>query len=100
VVERLLAAGVVPEREALSADGWLAGKSVVLTGSLARLSRDDAKAEIERRGGKVAGSVSRKTDLVVAGEDAGSKLKKARDLGVRVIGEAEFEAILRGGEPA
>jgi DNA ligase (NAD+) len=99
VVDRLLAAGVVPEPEAVSADGWLAGKSVVLTGSLARLSRDEAKAEIERRGGKVAGSVSRKTDLVVAGEDAGSKLKKARDLGVRVIGEAEFEAVLTGGEP-
>jgi hypothetical protein len=54
----------------------------------------DAHARIERRGGKVSGSVSRKTDLVVAGEDAGSKLEKARTLGVRVIDEAEFEEAL------
>jgi DNA ligase (NAD+) len=95
LVERLLAAGVRPEPEAVDARGPLAGKTVVLTGGLARLSRDDAKAEIERRGGKVSGSVSRKTDLVVAGEDAGSKLAKARELGVRVVGEEEFLALLR-----
>jgi DNA ligase (NAD+) len=94
VVERLLAAGVRPEPEEVEARGPLAGKTVVLTGGLARLSRDDAKAEIERRGGKVSGSVSRKTDLVVAGEEAGSKLKKARELGVKVIGEDEFLALL------
>jgi DNA ligase (NAD+) len=74
--------------------GVFSGKTVVLTGSLAGLSRDDAKAEVERRGGKVAGSVSRKTDLVVAGEEAGSKLKKAKELGVRVVNEAEFLAML------
>jgi DNA ligase (NAD+) len=68
---------------------------VVLTGGLSTLSRDDAKAEIERRGGKVSGSVSRKTDLVVAGEDAGSKLGKARELGVRIVGEQEFLALLK-----
>jgi DNA ligase (NAD+) len=68
---------------------------VVLTGGLSKLSRDDAKAEIERRGGKVSGSVSRKTDLVVAGEDAGSKLAKAKELGVRVVGEEEFLALLQ-----
>jgi DNA ligase (NAD+) len=68
---------------------------VVLTGTLASLSRDDAKAEIERRGGKVSGSVSRKTDLVVAGEEAGSKLARARDLGVRIVGEEEFLALLK-----
>ncbi len=62
---------------------------------LAAMSRDDAKAEIERRGGKVSGSVSRKTDLVVAGEEAGSKLAKARELGVRVVGEEEFLAMLK-----
>ena len=94
VVERLLAAGVRPEPERIDARGPLAGKTVVLTGSLAALSRDDAKAEIERRGGKVSGSVSRKTDLVVAGEEAGSKLAKARELGVRVVEEAEFLALL------
>jgi DNA ligase (NAD+) len=100
VVERLLAAGIVPEPESAPAHGTFAGRTVVLTGTLARRSRDDAKAEIERRGGKVSGSVSRKTDLVVAGEDAGSKLKKARDLGVRIVGEEEFEQLLTGGGPA
>jgi DNA ligase (NAD+) len=72
---------------------------VVLTGGLAKLSRDDAKAEIERRGGKVSGSVSRKTDLVVLGEDAGSKAEKARSLGVKTVGEAEFLRMLEEGAP-
>jgi DNA ligase (NAD+) len=94
VVERLLAAGIRPEPERVDARGPLAGKSVVLTGSLAKVTRDEAKAEIERRGGKVSGSVSRKTDLVVAGEEAGSKLAKAKELGVKVIGEEEFLALL------
>ena len=67
----------VPFAEAVQSAGPFAGKTVVLTGSLSGLSREQAKAEIERRGGRVAGSVSRKTDLVVAGEEAGSKLKKA-----------------------
>jgi len=93
-LDRLLAAGIVPVAEAVRAAGPFAGKTVVLTGGLARLSRDDAKAEIERRGGKVSGSVSRKTDLVVAGEEAGSKLKKAQELGVKVVSEEEFLALL------
>jgi DNA ligase (NAD+) len=97
VVRRLLAAGVTPAPQEEAAQGLLAGKTVVLTGSLSRWSRDEAKAEIERRGGKVSGSVSRKTDLVVAGEEAGSKLEKARQLGVRVVGEEELERLLRGG---
>jgi DNA ligase (NAD+) len=95
VVERLLVAGVSPEPEKVDARGPLAGKTVVLTGGLSSLSRDEAKAEIERRGGKVSGSVSRKTDLVVAGEEAGSKLAKARELGVRIVDEAQFVAMLR-----
>jgi DNA ligase (NAD+) len=95
VVERLLAAGLRPVAEAAPSGGAFAGKTVVLTGGLASLSRDDAKAEVERRGGKVSGSVSRKTDLVVAGADAGSKLEKARSLGVRVVGEEEFLALLK-----
>jgi DNA ligase (NAD+) len=94
VVARLLAAGVRPAPEEIDARGPLAGKTVVLTGALARMSRDEARAEIERRGGKVSGSVSRKTDLVVAGEEAGSKLEKARKLGVKVIGEDELLALL------
>jgi DNA ligase (NAD+) len=95
LVERLLAAGVVPEPERVDARGPLAGKTVVLTGGLAAMSREDAKAEVERRGGKVSGSVSRKTDFVVAGEEAGSKLAKAKELGVRVVDEAAFVALLR-----
>ena len=79
--------------------GPFAGKTVVLTGSLTGYSREEAKAEIERRGGRVSGSVSRKTDLVVAGDDAGSKLKKASELGVRVVDEAAFRALLQEGQP-
>ncbi|MBI5068527.1 MAG: NAD-dependent DNA ligase LigA [Deltaproteobacteria bacterium] len=97
VVRRLLEAGLVPAPEEAPTGGAFAGRTVVLTGTLARLSRDEAKAEIERRGGKVSGSVSRKTDLVVAGEEAGSKRKKAEELGVKVIGEEEFLALLEGG---
>jgi DNA ligase (NAD+) len=92
----LLAAGVAPESEAApAAAGAFAGKTVVLTGTLTRYTRDEAKAEIERRGGRVAGTVSRKTDLVVAGEDAGSKLKKAQELGVRVVDENGFAELLK-----
>ena len=94
-VRRLLAAGIQPAPEVVLARGPFAGKTVVLTGSLAGYSREQAKAEIERRGGRVSGSVSRKTDLVVAGGDSGSKLKKASELGVRVVDEAGFHALLQ-----
>jgi DNA ligase (NAD+) len=97
VVDRLLAAGVHPVPEEAPRGGLFAGKTVVLTGGLSKMSRDEAKAEIERRGGKVSGSVSRKTDLVVEGEDAGSKAAKARELGVRIVGEAEFLSMLEEG---
>jgi DNA ligase (NAD+) len=80
-----------------SADGPFAGKIAVLTGTLAAMSRDAAKARIEALGGKVTGSVSKKTDYVVAGEEAGSKLDKARELGVTVLDEAAFLALLDGG---
>src|SRR6202049_4675606 len=72
----------------------LAGKTFVLTGTLAHLTRDEAKKMIEDAGGRVSGSVSKKTDFVVAGDDAGSKLDKAKDLGVKVIGEKEMERLL------
>ncbi len=74
----------------------LAGKTFVLTGTLATYSRDEAKRMIEDAGGKVSGSVSKKTDYVVAGEDPGSKLDKARELGVAVIDEKEMEALVKG----
>jgi len=99
IIERLRAAGVNwPVGEPLdSGPKLLAGKTVVLTGTLPTLKRDDAKAMIEAAGGKVSGSVSKKTNFVVAGEEAGSKLEKAQELGVAVLDEAEFMKLLNEG---
>jgi len=96
VVEQLRAAGVHwPEGDAADAGPKpLAGKTLVLTGTLPTLSRDAAQALIEAAGGKVSGSVSKKTDYVVAGSEAGSKLDKARELGVTVLDEAGLRALL------
>lgn len=77
-----------------AADGAFAGKVFVLTGTLAAMTRDEAKKEIRSRGGKVTGSVSNKTDFVVAGEKAGSKLAKAQQLEIEILSEAEFQRIL------
>jgi DNA ligase (NAD+) len=74
--------------------GALLGKTFVLTGTLPNLSRDQAQAKIEAVGGKVSGSVSKKTDYVVAGADAGSKLEKANALGVTVIDESQLLSLL------
>ena len=74
----------------------VSGKTVVFTGSLETLSRDEAKAQAEALGAHVAGSVSKKTDLVVAGPGAGAKAKKAADLGIRVVDEAGWQAIVAG----
>ena len=98
VIAQLLAEGVhwpapvVVKAEEI--DSPFAGKTVVLTGSLSQLSRDDAKARLVALGAKVAGSVSKKTDLVIAGEAAGSKLAKAQELGIEVIDEAEMMRLL------
>ena len=67
------------------------GLTVVLTGTLPDLTREDARAQVEALGGRVSGSISRKTDLVIAGTAAGSKLDKARELGIEIIDPAEFE---------
>jgi DNA ligase (NAD+) len=96
IVDRLLAAGIRwPALSAASAKGAQSGKTFVLTGSLASMSRDAAAEAIAQRGGKVAGSVSKKTDYVVAGAEAGSKLKKATELGIPVLDEAAFLKLLK-----
>ncbi|MCW5610609.1 MAG: NAD-dependent DNA ligase LigA [Rubrivivax sp.] len=98
VVEQLRAVGVHwPEHEAALGPQPLAGRTLVLTGTLPTLSRDEAKALIEAAGGRVAGSVSKKTDYVVAGAEAGSKLDKARELGVAVLDEDGLRVLLAGG---
>ena len=95
LIERLRAAGLMFEHMVRRRpDGPLAGFTFVLTGTLPTLKRDEAKFRIEAAGGKVAGSVSKKTTFVVAGEDAGSKLDKARQLEIPVIGETELLAML------
>jgi DNA ligase (NAD+) len=95
LVERLRDAGLTLKGEKKQRGTKLAGKTFVLTGTLAKHTRDEAKKMIEDAGGKVAGSVSKKTDYVVAGSDAGSKLDKAKELGVAVIDEEEMERLLR-----
>jgi len=95
--DRLRAAGIKIEAERRSAaqvDERFAGKQFVLTGTLTSFTRDEARALIEARGGRVNSSVSKKTDYVVAGEAAGSKLDKAQDLGVTVIDEDTFNGML------
>ncbi len=98
VIESLLKAGITwPDIEIEeTADAPLAGKTFVLTGTLGNQTRDEAKKKVEALGGKVTGSVSKKTDYVVAGESPGSKLKKAESLGVTILNEEEFEEIIDG----
>ena len=94
MVARLAEQVTVTDAEKPKADTAVAGKTVVFTGSLEKMTRDEAKAMAERLGAKVAGSVSKKTDLVVAGPGAGSKLTKASELGVKVISEDEWLALV------
>jgi DNA ligase (NAD+) len=93
LVERLREAGLTLTGQKKQRGTKLAGKIFVLTGTLAHFTRDEAKMMFEDAGGKVTGSVSKKTDYVVAGSDAGSKLDKAKELGVEVIDEREMEGL-------
>lgn len=95
LIQALREAGVVMENTDARTGDALTGKTFVLTGSLERFTRDEAGAQIEALGGKVSGSVSKKTSYVVTGEAAGSKLKKAQDLGIPVLTEEEFLTMLR-----
>jgi len=90
--DELLAA--LPQ-ETAKVESGAAGKTFVLTGTLPSMSRDQAKDLIEAHGGKVAGSVSKKTDYVVAGAEAGSKLEKAQALGVNIIDESQLRELLK-----
>jgi DNA ligase (NAD+) len=100
VIEQLRAAGVSwPEHEpaaASSGAAHLSGKTFVLTGTLPTLTREDAKEQIEAAGGKVSGSVSKKTHFVVAGAEAGAKLAKAEELGLTILDEAQLRKLLQG----
>jgi len=99
LVEKLRAAGVRMTGERKKAEGHLLGKSFVITGTLEALSREEAKERIEGLGGKVVGTVSKKTDFVVVGESPGTKLEKAQKLGVATLDEAAFLAVLEGTMP-
>ncbi len=96
-VEALLHEVAPQPLESVARDTAVSGKTVVFTGTLEKVSRNEAKALAERLGAKVAGSVSKKTDYVVAGADAGSKLAKAREFGVKVLSEDEWLALVGGG---
>jgi DNA ligase (NAD+) len=96
MLDRLLAAGIEwPKIIAAQSAGGLTGKTFVLTGTLNAMSRDEAGEAVRAAGGKVSGSVSKKTDYVVAGGEAGSKLKKAEELGITILDEAQFLALLK-----
>lgn len=94
VIRRMIEAGVTPSVTSKKVGGIFSGKNFVFTGTLSRFSRDEARKLVEDQGGNVVGSVSKKTDYVVAGDEAGSKLAKARGLGVAVLGEDEFLALM------
>ena len=94
LIERLKGYGLNTSYVKTQVDDRFAGKTFVLTGTLPTLKRDEAKALIEKYGGKASGSVSKKTDFVLAGEEAGSKLTKAQELGIEIITEEQFRKMI------
>ncbi|MBW2037203.1 MAG: NAD-dependent DNA ligase LigA, partial [Deltaproteobacteria bacterium] len=94
-IERMLKAGVTLETEEPAGEQFLADKTFVLTGGLETMTRSEAKARIQAMGGKVSSSVSKKTDYVVAGKEPGSKLDRAKELGIAILDERKFIQILR-----
>jgi DNA ligase (NAD+) len=98
-INRMLSVGVRPLGEERRLGGRFTGMSFVFTGALTRFTRDDARLLVENEGGHAAGSVSRKTDFVIAGSEAGAKLDKARELGVKIISEDEFLSMLEETSP-
>jgi DNA ligase (NAD+) len=98
ILQQMKQLGIRPQSERISAEKAaelpFTGKTFVLTGTLPSMTRDAASQEIQARGGHVSSSVSKKTDYVLAGSEAGSKLDKAKELGVRIIDEAEFRKML------
>jgi len=98
LLEKFKSAGLAMhyEKKEIQSDEFFTGKTFVLTGTLSAMKRSEARQRIEARGGKVSGSVSKKTDYVIAGEDAGSKLTKAQDLGISILSESEFLEKLEG----
>jgi DNA ligase (NAD+) len=99
IIRRMQDAGVSPTVEHKKVGGRFSGKSFVFTGALSRFTRDEARELVENEGGSATGSVSKKIGYVVAGEDAGSKLVKARELGVKVLTEEEFLELLELEHP-
>jgi DNA ligase (NAD+) len=98
LLDKLQQLGVRPTPEAtVQQGGALAGLTLVITGTLTRLGRSEAELLVERCGGRAAGSVSKKTDYLVAGSNAGSKLERARALGIKVIDEEQFLQMVGGG---
>ena len=95
-IELLLDNGINPQasKKVVRTDHAFSEKTFVLTGSLQKYTRDQAEALIKERGGKVTGSVSKKTDFVLVGEDAGSKLEKAKQLRIEILSEKQFEEML------
>ncbi len=96
IVERLTKEVRILDVERPKTDSAIAGKTMVFTGSLEKMTREEAKAQAERLGAKASGSVSKKTDYVVAGPGAGSKLAKAQKLGVKVLSEDEWLKLVGG----